>query len=180
MPESGINPQDHFVKQRRNLVIISLVLIFYHAADLSFDKVNILGNTVTIGHPEVVSFCLFSFFVYFLWRYFTIFNEVNGHEETIRIIKELIENYSDAYAQYYFSKKSGVNPKRIGLSRKKENNEFGEFIENYKYKVHTYPASLNEDQTAKLKGLCEVKGLPLFQIKFRAIAVSIFKYKAFW
>lgn len=78
MPESGVDGADHFVKQRRNIVIISLILIFYHVAGLNFKELNILGNKVTIVHPEIVSICLGLFFIYFLWRYFTACNSIRG------------------------------------------------------------------------------------------------------
>lgn len=78
MPDSGINNQDHFVKQRRNLVLISLFVVFYKAGDLAIEKINLLGNETDIGNPEIVHLSLGIFFLYFLLRYYTACRAVSG------------------------------------------------------------------------------------------------------
>jgi hypothetical protein len=67
-----------FVRQRRNLILISLVVIFYKAGSLTVNKIDILGNSITVGNPEIVSFALATVFVYYAWRYYTVCREVLG------------------------------------------------------------------------------------------------------
>tara|TARA_R110000787_G_scaffold131798_12_gene243943 strand:- start:46173 stop:46760 length:588 start_codon:yes stop_codon:yes gene_type:complete len=67
-----------FRRQRRNLIAASIITAFYHAAELTFPEINILGNKVEIANPTVVSFSITTAFFYFLWRYYTSCREVSG------------------------------------------------------------------------------------------------------
>lgn len=69
---------DRFIRQRRNLIAISLTLIFYKLAQLEIETVGFLGNTIKVGSPDKILSILFVFFVYFLWRYYTACNDVKG------------------------------------------------------------------------------------------------------
>lgn len=70
--------QDHFVKQRRNFILISLFIIFYEAAGLSIQEINFFGNKTTIDNPEIVTKAIYLIFAYFFWRYYTACREVSG------------------------------------------------------------------------------------------------------
>jgi hypothetical protein len=65
----------HFLKQRRNLMIISLLIIFYKVGEADFSKPSFLGNEVTLEKPEAIPFFLSVFLVYFSLRYYTAFRE---------------------------------------------------------------------------------------------------------
>lgn len=60
-----------FVRQRRNLLIVSLVLLFSEISSLSIEKLNVLGNELSIGEPRAVSGALWILGVYWLWRFYT-------------------------------------------------------------------------------------------------------------
>ncbi len=66
-----------FLRQRRNFILISLVIALIETIDLDFTQINILGNTSTIGRPEFVSYWLWAIFVYFTWRYFSYFIQID-------------------------------------------------------------------------------------------------------
>jgi len=70
--------RDFFRRQRRNLIAASIVTAFYEAAELKFTTINLLGNKVEVGNPEIVSAAIATAFIYFLWRYYTACREVGG------------------------------------------------------------------------------------------------------
>ncbi len=88
MAESGNTARDHFIRQRRNLVLMSLFVIFYRIGELEIDQINFLGNETTIGNPAVVTFSLGVFFTYFLWRYYTACREVAGVTNFFKVIQD--------------------------------------------------------------------------------------------
>lgn len=85
--------RDHFIKQRKNLILISLFSIFYEAADLEIKELSLFGNKMIIGNPEIISISIFVFFLYFLWRYISAFSEIFGLEAfKVKIRKRKIDN----------------------------------------------------------------------------------------
>ena len=68
--------RDAFIRQRRNLLIISLVLLFAETAELKLQKLNVFGTELTIGNPVIVNFALWAAFVYWLWRYYVYFHDL--------------------------------------------------------------------------------------------------------
>ena len=47
-----------FIRQRRNLMVISLVLLFSEVAQLTMKKLNVLGTELEIDRPQVVTWAL--------------------------------------------------------------------------------------------------------------------------
>ena len=58
-----------FTRQRRGLMLTSIVLASYIASGLSLDKLNVLGNTFSIANPAGVHASLWVLWLYFLVRY---------------------------------------------------------------------------------------------------------------
>lgn len=63
------------LRQRRNLIAVSVILFFYNLGGLKITKINILGNYIEVGNPSIFSFALWLFFTYFLYRYWLYFKE---------------------------------------------------------------------------------------------------------
>lgn len=59
-----------FVRQRRNLMIVSLVLLFSEVTDLTVKKINVFGTELLIERPQAVTFVLWIAAIYWLIRYF--------------------------------------------------------------------------------------------------------------
>lgn len=80
MSGEAIQERKHnrFIRQRRNLILISLFLLFYKIGQLELTKINILGNEVFIHEPKVIFLSIVIFFFYFQWRYFTACSDVIG------------------------------------------------------------------------------------------------------
>lgn len=84
MAESARDAHEHFVIQRRNLVLISIFIIFYKIGKLDIDEINFFGNNVEIGEPTIVLSALSVFFFYFLWRYYTALRGISGWAEFVK------------------------------------------------------------------------------------------------
>ena len=68
--------RDGFVRQRRNLIISSLVLTFAQASGLTITKLNIFGNEFDLAHPYSVITALWIATWYWAIRYYQYFTEL--------------------------------------------------------------------------------------------------------
>ena len=60
-----------FVRQRRNLILVSLVLFFVQAHRVTFEKISVFGTELTLGvNLDPLPYLWVAFF-YLLWRYST-------------------------------------------------------------------------------------------------------------
>jgi hypothetical protein len=66
---------DGLLRQRRNLLLISLLTPLFFLSGASIDRINILGTIITINNPEVVKYSLVILFGYFLLRYWQYYQE---------------------------------------------------------------------------------------------------------
>lgn len=67
-----------FIRQRRNLMGISIIVLFVTYSGLQFNKLNILGNEFTISNPRIINYSLWIAFAYWLMRYFQYMHELGG------------------------------------------------------------------------------------------------------
>lgn len=58
------------LRQRRNLMIISVLMLFVDMAGATVKKFVFTGVTITLDNPDVVFLFMFGFLVYFLYRYY--------------------------------------------------------------------------------------------------------------
>ena len=66
---------DGLLRQRRNLLLISLLMPLFFLSGASIDKINILGTIIIVNNPEVVKYSLVMIFGYFLLRYWQYYQE---------------------------------------------------------------------------------------------------------
>lgn len=59
-----------FVRQRRNLMIVSLVLLFSEATELRVEKISAFGTELLVGQPQAVTMALWVAAVYWLVRFY--------------------------------------------------------------------------------------------------------------
>ena len=59
-----------FVRQRRNLMIVSLVLLFSEATELKVEKISAFGTELLVGQPQAVTMALWVAAVYWLVRFY--------------------------------------------------------------------------------------------------------------
>lgn len=79
-----------FLRQRRNLIGVSLVLLFITYSGISLNKLNILGNEFDIANPRIIDTSLWIAFLYWLLRYFQYLHFVGNR------------GIEDAYARKLF------------------------------------------------------------------------------
>jgi hypothetical protein len=65
-----------FVRQRRNLIVISLVLLFAQLADLAVSELDVFGTKIKIGSPVAVDFALWLAWSYWLVRYYVYLHDL--------------------------------------------------------------------------------------------------------
>jgi hypothetical protein len=70
--------EDGFIRQRRNLIVVSLLLLFADALGFQFNEINVLGNRVELLEPVQVSPFLWVMWLYLLIRYWIAFRESNA------------------------------------------------------------------------------------------------------
>ena len=60
---------DGLIRQRRNLIVISVVLTLFDFADVTIGNVSVLGTNLIIGNPVVMIGFLWAMWAYFLLRF---------------------------------------------------------------------------------------------------------------
>lgn len=75
-----------FVRQRRNLITISLVLFFVQFGEVTIQEIKAVETTLLINHPNAVTWALWVAFFYWLYRYYVYFHDVGdkGFRDTQR------------------------------------------------------------------------------------------------
>ena len=81
-----------FVRQRRNLIIVSLVILFSEAIELKVEKVSAFGNEVLIGQPQTVTTALWVAAMYWLIRFYQ-YSRATHKGSLKNIIQSYIEKY---------------------------------------------------------------------------------------
>lgn len=61
------------LRQRRNLIIVCILLWLLKYGEINFTKVSFIGFDLTISNPDALILTLWIAFIYFLWRYFQYF-----------------------------------------------------------------------------------------------------------
>ncbi len=79
------------LRQRRNLLIISLSLIAYEVGEGQFTGVSVSGLGLAFGNPGVLHFLAWAVFIYQLWR-FTVYADIYGFGDFDGKVWEIINN----------------------------------------------------------------------------------------
>lgn len=88
----GLSPGLH--RQRRNLILISTVILFLDFADADIKGIKLIGLDISLGKPEVINYFLLAFLFYFLIRYYQYLCQ----ESDLKIKKEF---YTKLYLLTY-------------------------------------------------------------------------------
>jgi hypothetical protein len=114
-----------FIRQKRSLIIISLILLFYYTAGVEFEKITVSGAQMTIKNHNSIPHFLWTFWGYFFWRYYQYFNITT--EEKRRLSQSFINKLA-LYAQKMSKKEilkrydesdfDVIDPINISLSKK--------------------------------------------------------------
>lgn len=67
---------DGFIRQRKNLIAVSLLLIFAETSGIEINKINLLGNEVSLKNPNIVYIILWMALFYWFARYYQYFRNL--------------------------------------------------------------------------------------------------------
>lgn len=84
------------LRQRRNLIAISAVLLIFDFANVTVEKVSVLGTELLVGNVKVLMFSAWILWGYFLLRYYQYWNA-----EQDRHIRDSFNKCLDKYARSY-------------------------------------------------------------------------------
>jgi hypothetical protein len=70
MIEDSNKKDNAFIRQRRNIISISLFIFFYTLLGIHIHEINIFGTKAEIGNPSHIETILWIFWAYFLLRYY--------------------------------------------------------------------------------------------------------------
>lgn len=90
-----MNPD--LLRQRRNLLLISIALILFDFAEISVTEIQMLGAKIPVGKPEVLIFFAWLVWAYFGLRYYQHWRDApNSTEEAFR---ERLDVYARAHTK---------------------------------------------------------------------------------
>lgn len=69
--------RDGFIRQRKNLIAISLLLVFAETSGIEINKINLLGNEVSLKNSNIVYIVLWVALFYWFVRYYQYFRDLN-------------------------------------------------------------------------------------------------------
>lgn len=84
--------REGFVRQRRNLIIISLSLLFAETSKLTLTRLSVFGNELVIANPVVVNYALWTAWTYWLLRYYQYLRHVGGISQIRDAYRERLDN----------------------------------------------------------------------------------------
>lgn len=71
------NIVEKFNRQRRNLIISSLIILFLEATGIELNTINIIGNNFKVNEPESIVLFIWVAVFYFFVRYIQVVRESN-------------------------------------------------------------------------------------------------------
>jgi hypothetical protein len=80
MEEVSIGTRQAFVRQRRNLIGVSIALALFSSAGIRINTLNLFGNQLEIANPGIVVYLLWCVWCYLLLRYYQYLRVLGGNE----------------------------------------------------------------------------------------------------
>lgn len=84
------------LRQRRNLIAISAILLIFDFAQVTITKVSVLGTELLIGNAQVLMFCVWTLWAYFILRYYQYWRAESDHH-----LRDSFNGQLDKYARDY-------------------------------------------------------------------------------
>lgn len=108
---------DNLLRQRRNLILVSVVLLAFYFLDITVDRLGILGTELTVKNPSGVIV-----FAWFLWAYFLIrYYQYLQAESDLGIVSSVSDQFKIRANSYVFKRiekkfiQGEVKISRVGL-----------------------------------------------------------------
>lgn len=98
------NNDERFSRQRRNLILYSMAVIFYEVANLNITGFNLISTSGTFN-PSIINPFLHGTLFYFLWRYILAFSSIKTQKQIWATYKSNVtENISKKAANVFIKK----------------------------------------------------------------------------
>ena len=91
-----MNPD--LLRQRRNLVAISSILLVFDFANVQITKISVIGTELLVGNAHVLIVCAWVIWAYFLLRYYQYWR-VEPHQPIKNTFREKIDTYIRFYTK---------------------------------------------------------------------------------
>ena len=156
------NVYNTFVRQRRNFIIISLVLTFVLAGKATFPELNILGNKIKLSDPNILANSLIVGWIYFMYRYGVYFLDVDDN---------IFRSSYYSWLQYFIEKRILLKTNHLPNLTKQVNI--------YEQKSNAYSGKVKLDKVDQFKGPFEtemytVDGVILRCYQLRSFLKAVF------
>ncbi len=94
--------ESRMLRQRRNFLVSSVVIILVEWAQLKLTGFNAQGFLVTIGNPDAVKIVLWLLWLYWLYRYYLVYKEAEPNliAEKDRLRRRLAESRFSEFIRY--------------------------------------------------------------------------------
>lgn len=99
------------LRQRRNLMLISVLMPLFFLSGASIDKISLLGTEIIVKNSGYIDIFIFILFFYFWWRYWQYFKADNTvskckneiEEEKLNLELELFKPWTEKAVKKYFN-----------------------------------------------------------------------------
>ncbi|EHI9243187.1 hypothetical protein J9100_004552 [Vibrio vulnificus] len=85
------------LRQRRNLMVISMLMPLFFLSGANIEKINLLGTVISVSNPVVLKYALVILFSYFLLRYWQYYQEETYVNDMHRRMRDHIYYLEEAY-----------------------------------------------------------------------------------
>lgn len=151
-----------FTKQRRNLIIISGVLLLHDFLEINYEDFKIFGMEIKNG--ENITWVIWAMWFYFFIRYFNLF-----FEQSRKYKYFIINNYRIQLHKHYSKKFQNKYPEVNGSFN--INDDFKKFFNHHMTYCHP---------TDNQKNITYHINLKRFYFDVKVFIISLFKNKAFF
>jgi len=166
LSKSQLELSDGTLRQRRNLLLVTMLLIFMQHGQVEFGSdVKILGASASIGNPDFLLHFLFIVQTYFLWRFYQYFNADSAYSElrnqyrytltdrldssTLQqIFKHLPEGKSTLSGSYSYTKLESLDSSYFQVEVEVPNTDF----QNEKFSVRVPKSPIERQRISVLIG----------------------------
>jgi hypothetical protein len=93
---------DGLLRQRRNFLLISLLMPLFFLSGAAFEKINLLGTVILVKNPDVIKYSLVLLFSYFGLRYWQYYQE----ETYVKDMHNRIHEHLYYQEEKYLNKKA--------------------------------------------------------------------------
>lgn len=178
MSADKLELEDGTLRQRRNLILATIILIFIKHAEVEFySELKLFGTSATIGNPDFILTFLFLIQAYFLWRFYQYFHADNAYPQLRNQFRYTLRKNLDAAVLNQVFKKlpKGVTSVGGSISYSKLGKPDAGFHE-LEVEVPTNEGKENKKYTVRIPRLpIELSRIPcLFGFTFRGRILTDF------